>query len=189
MGHKNTEIYGWIGGRNTSDTRLRRCAWAWVVNRYRWGAPSSLVAHYGQRSTMRDMGPDSKTVPRAKLEAVYHALRVIDGATTIEDVNIYSDCKAVVDGFQKGRELTLMGDMGAVWYEVWKVHRRITSSGDRKVTGHKVKGHCSDPTIIPVTHQKGNGVAEFNAGMAVRNIPEKQAERILKKRQGTVGSP
>ena len=78
---------------------------------------------------MRDMGPESQTVPRAELEAIYHALRAIQHAPWIVDVNIDSDCKAVVDSFSKGREVTLLGDMGALWYEVWELYRSITSSG------------------------------------------------------------
>ena len=89
------------GGSNTSDTRLRRCGWTWIVNKYRWGAAPSYVAHYGQRGTLRDMGPEAQTVPRAELEAVYHALRALKTAPWIEEILIYSDCKAVVDGFAK----------------------------------------------------------------------------------------
>ena len=69
-----------------------------------------------------------------------------------------------MDGFTNGRELTLMGDMGALWYEVWETHRRIINSGDITVVVHKVKGHCGDPAIIPIAHQKGNWCADFHAG-------------------------
>ena len=44
------------GGANTSDPRLRRCGWAWVVNRYQRDAQPAFVAYYGQRGTMRDPG-------------------------------------------------------------------------------------------------------------------------------------
>ena len=113
---------------------------------------------------MRDMGPESQTVPRAELEAIYHVLRAIQHAPWILDVNIYSDCKAVVDGFSNGREVALFGVMGALWYEVREPHRGITSSGAITITVHKVKGHCGDPAITPVTHHKGNWCADFTLG-------------------------
>ena len=150
---------------------MRRCGWAWVIvgeqNQLESGTCGNLL------------GP--QTVPRAELEAIYHALRVLKAATWIQDVKIYSDCKAVVDGFAKGRELTLMGDMGALWYEVWEIYRRITSSGDRVILVHMGKGHCSDPAITPITQQKGNWCADFHAGQAGCDIPEKEAEAIRKK--------
>ena len=74
-----------------------------------------------------------------------------------------------------------MGDMGALWYEVWEIYRRITSSGDRAIAVHKVKGHCSDLAITPITHQKENWCADFHAGQAACDIPEKEAEAVLKK--------
>ena len=169
------------GGHYTSDPRLRRCGWAWIVNRHSWTGSPALIAHYGQRGTMRDPGPESQTVPRAELEAVYHALRAVATAPWLEEVCIYSDCKAVVDGFTKGRELTLMGDMGALWYEVWDLHRSITCSGAVRLTVNKLKGHCSDPAVTSVVHQKGNWCADFHAGAAVREVPPKEAEAIRAK--------
>ena len=169
------------GGENTSDPRLRRCGWSWIINRYQWQAEPSFVADFGQRGTMREDGPEAQTIPRAELEAIYHALRALRGAPQIHEVIIYSDGKAVVDGFSKGRELTLMGDMGALWYEVWEIYNTITNSGDVCIRVHKVKGHCSDPAITPVTHQKGNWCADFHAGKAVREVPAKEAESILRK--------
>ena len=130
---------------------------------------------------MRDPGEESQTVPRAELEAIYHALRAVRNAPWIQDVNIYSDCKAVVDGFSKGRELTLMGDMGALWYEVWEIYRGITNSGEVEIRVHKAKGHSGDPAITPITHQKGNWCADFHAGRAVREVPEKEAADIKRK--------
>ena len=127
------------------------------------------------------MGPELQTVSRAEFEAIYYFLRVLEWATGIQYINTYSDCKAVVDGFAKGRELTLMGDMGALWYEVWEMYRRVTNSGDRTIVVHKVKGHCSNPAITLITHQKGNWWADFHAGQSACDIPEKEAEEILKK--------
>ena len=126
---------------------------------------------------MRDPGVESQTVPRAELEAVYHARRDLETAPWIEEVLIYSDCKAVVDGFAKGRELTLLGDMGALWYEVWAIHARVVCSGDRSVRVCKVKGHCTDTTTTPITHQKGNWCADFHSGMAVVDIPSEEAKK------------
>ena len=51
------------GGEKTSDPRLRSCGWAWVVNRYRWEASPSFVAHFGQRGTMREDGPEAQLCP------------------------------------------------------------------------------------------------------------------------------
>ena len=127
---------------------------------------------------MRDPGVESQMVPRAELEAVYHALRAVRGAPWIREITICSDCKAVVDGFAKGRESTLMGDMGALWFEVWDVYHGVVNSGEVVIRVHKVKGHCSDPAITPIVHQKGNWCADFHEGAAVREVPAKQAEEI-----------
>ena len=96
--------------------------------------PGFSTSTYGGQHT-----PSWRTTVRAELEAIYRAMRVLEQAPWIEDIKVYSDCKAVVDGFTKGRELTLMGDMGALWYEGWEIHGRIVSSGDRYIRVHKVK--------------------------------------------------
>ena len=79
---------------------------------------------------MRGTGPEAQTVPKAEREAIYHALRALETAPWIVDVLIYSDCKAVVDGFTRGKEAALMGDMRAQWYDVWTVHARLIGAGD-----------------------------------------------------------
>ena len=57
----------------------------------------------------------------------------------------------------------------------------ITNSGEVEVRVHKVKGHCGDRAITPITHQKGNWCADFHAGRAVRKVPAKEAENIQRK--------
>ena len=88
-GYQGTKIHIYTdgsGGHYTSDPRLRRCGWAWVVNRYAWHGDPAFVAYYGQRGTMRDPGTESQTVPRAELEAIYHALRAVQSAPWLEDI-------------------------------------------------------------------------------------------------------
>ena len=177
-GHRIQIYTDGSGGHNMAVQRLRRCRWTWIVNKYKWGVAPSFVAHYGQRGTMRDTGPEAQTVPKAELEAIYHALRALETAPWIIDLLIYSDCKAVVDGFAKGRDATLMGDMGTLWYDVWAFHARLVESGIRKIRVVEVKGHCGDPVLTPITHQKGNWCADFHAGAAVAEVPEAEAREI-----------
>ena len=57
------------------------------------------MAYYGQRGTLRDMGPDTQTIPRAELEAIRQAVCAIAESGNITEIMVYSDCQAVVDGF------------------------------------------------------------------------------------------
>ena len=85
------------GCKYMNDTRLRRCVWAWVICRHKWGATPALVAYYGRRGTLRDMGPDSQTVPGAEREAIREALYAWKERSNSEEIVTYSDCRAVVE--------------------------------------------------------------------------------------------
>ena len=56
-----------------------------------------MVAHYGRRGTLRDIGLGTQTVPRAELEAINVALLTPAEIGHIREIAIYSDCKSVVD--------------------------------------------------------------------------------------------
>ena len=129
------------GGRSSSDKRLRTCAWAWVCPK----PGSNREVYHGARGALGG----KQTVPRAELTAIKTCLQDLKDHERIKAIEIFSDCKMAVDGFSKGRELTLMGDMGALWYEIWDIYRQIASSGEVRIQVHKVKGHCSN---LRVTH-------------------------------------
>eukprot|EP00973_Karenia_brevis_P011830 1605071-Karenia_brevis.AAC.1 len=51
------------GGTHSSDPRLRRCGWAWVLNSVNGGMGCALVGHYGEFGTL----DGRQTVPRVEL--------------------------------------------------------------------------------------------------------------------------
>ena len=74
------------GGKNTSDPRLRRCGWAWVIP-----GPNGPICGVSGNMT----GP--QTVPRAELKALIEFVLELEQAHHITNVTIHSDCKMVVD--------------------------------------------------------------------------------------------
>eukprot|EP00973_Karenia_brevis_P017163 2357063-Karenia_brevis.AAC.1 len=57
-------------GTRSSDPRLRRCGWAWIINSSNGGIGHSPVAYHGEYGTM----DGKQTVPRAEIIAVIRAL-------------------------------------------------------------------------------------------------------------------
>ena len=144
------------GGRSSSDKRLRRCGWAWVVPK----PGSNRQALYGARGSMEG----KQTVPRAELTALLTCLMDIKGHDTIRTIIIYSDCKMAVDGFHKGRAYSKLTACGAIWSDIWDCVDEIQRQGGT-VELRKVKAHCEEEAIVPLPQQKGNQCADHFAGI------------------------
>eukprot|EP00973_Karenia_brevis_P038536 5318394-Karenia_brevis.AAC.1 len=77
---------GW--GERSSDPRLRRCVWAWIVNSASGGMGHGPVAYQGEYGTM----DGRQTVPRAEMAAVIKALLHVQATSqAISGVTIWSD--------------------------------------------------------------------------------------------------
>ena len=81
-------------GRNTKDPRLRRCGWALVI--------LGEQDHPETGTCGNLLGP--RTVPRAELSALIEFVRSLEEAAHITEVELWSDCKSVVDRFNGGKE-------------------------------------------------------------------------------------
>ena len=77
------------GGRNTKDPCLRQCGWAWIIVGDN-GQPRSV-------SCGNLLGP--QTVPGAEPTALVELVRSLEEAEHITEVETWSDCKTVVEGF------------------------------------------------------------------------------------------
>ena len=142
------------GGANTEDPRTRRCGWAVVAAcQGPDGGARCIGALWGT------LGEGIQTVPRAELYAVYMAIKHSTGTTTI-----YSDCKYVVDGFHKGKGLTIHGSHGDLWSLLWEACQARTG----QVTVVKVKAHTDEDAVqegrISKYHQQGHRISDTYAG-------------------------
>ena len=131
-GHKVQIYTDGSGGRSTSDKRLRRCGWAWVVPR----PGTNRDALYGARGALEG----KQTVPRAELLAILTCLMDIKGHATIKNETIYSDCKMAVDGVAKGRQYTSKTKLGQLWASVWDGFEECLANG-MHIEVLKVKSH------------------------------------------------
>ena len=66
------------GGKNTSDPRLRRCGWAWVI--------PGITEHPDCGRCGNLLG--QQTVPRAELTALIEFVRELEIAPQIDEVDI-----------------------------------------------------------------------------------------------------
>ena len=143
------------GGKNTSDPRLLRCGWAWVI-----AGPHGPISGVSGNMT----GP--QTVPRAELKALIEFTLELEQAPHITNVTLYSDCKMVVDLFNAGRERCMMSNFWEMWRDFWgpfdRIHHRMES-----FTILKVKSHSD---TVPTHLKHGNDMADKYAGEAVREI-------------------
>ena len=85
------------------------------------GLPEDDIGQYG---TMEG----NQTVPRAELQALISAvnfLGIVDGPCS---VHIYSDNKAVVDGYNAGQRMG-HGNMDDLWEPFWAIHSLVSQQG------------------------------------------------------------
>ena len=83
---------------------------------------------------------------------------------------VYSDCKLVVSGYNKGRT-TKHGALGILWDEIWQAYDSLSSNG-WQVSIHNVKAHTTstdvEQGIIQKEHRHGNEIADHWAGHAAK---------------------
>ena len=82
-----------------------------------------------------------------------------------------------VDGIAKGRQYTSQTKLGQLWACVWDEYEACVQSGIR-ITVLKVKSHEKDVNKVPKILQDGNNCADYHAGLAVRECPSGEANRI-----------
>jgi len=131
------------GGPNLTakDWRLRRVGWAWVAFTH------DHEEVYGAYGGME--GP--QTVPRAETHALLMALKKIHGTTFVPDessqkcITIYTDCKGVLQNWNKGRILSCKTMNGDIWSDIWETYDLIP--GDINISIHKLKSHVKDEDL------------------------------------------
>ena len=134
---------------------------------------SSKDVRYGARGALGGR----QTVPRAELRAIHHCLSSIKEHKHIKELIIYSDCKVAVDGIAKGRQYTSKTKLGQLWTCVWDEYEACIRSGIQIIV-LKVKSHEKDTNKVPQILQDGNNCADHHAGLAVRECPSGEANRI-----------
>ena len=147
-------------GLHSSDKRLRRCGYSAVAlletdDPYQpeviWSLNANLIG--------------AQTTPRAELQALAQVLKLanIAGALQEEGVDIFSDCKYVVDDFHKQAWLKPDAKHRDLWHF-------ISQKNLTKVRVYKVKSHATEEDMllnrISVTDYIGNSLADTLAGKA-----------------------
>ena len=87
----------------------------------------------------------NQTVPRAELQALISAVTFLGTAAGHCTIHIYSDNKAVVDGYKAGRRVG-HGNMDDMWELYWSTHDHATNNG-WTIKVLKVKAHTLDTPI------------------------------------------
>jgi len=158
------------GGLHTADPRLRRCGWA-VVSATK-SAQERAVLEGALWGTLSDW----QTVPRAELYAVIMAVEHTNGP-----IQVYSDCKYVVDGYHRGKDSTIHGSNGDLWVRLWAACA-ARACGEVKLT--KVKAHTSqadeDTGLITRFHREGNEYSDKYAGLGAQlnQVPQECIDRV-----------
>ena len=165
VGNTITVFIDGSGGKNTSDPRLRRCGWAWVI-----AGPHAPISGVNRNL----LGP--QTVPRAELSALIEFVRELEIDPHIENVTIYSDCKIVVDLFNAGIHRCKQSKLWQLWRDVWEPDERLRPRMT-SFTILKVKSHSN---TAPTELKHGNDMADKYAGEAVREVTSGDAARVLR---------
>ena len=82
-----------------------------------------------------------------------------------------------VDGIARGRQHTSQTKLGQLWACVWDEYEACVRNGVQ-ITVLKVKSHEKDINKVPQILQDGNTCADYYAGLAVRECPSGEANRI-----------
>ena len=155
------------GCKNTNDSRLRRCGWAWVT--------PGITDHPDCGRGGNLLG--QQILPSAELTALMEFVRELEIAPQIDEVDIYSGCKMVVDLFNGGIERCKMSRLWELWRDFWEPVERIRPRLVHFAI-HKVKAHCDDEEIVPEVHRKGNNMADKYAGPAVVEVTTSGESRV-----------
>eukprot|EP00973_Karenia_brevis_P059517 8286977-Karenia_brevis.AAC.1 len=147
--------------------RLRRCGWAWIINRANSYYVRAPVAYYGEQGSLHGR----QTVPRAELTAVMRALLAVENTGHgLRHVAIWSDSKTVVDGYTRKGKATLHSPLGADWEDLWDRADALTARGFDVVMG-KVKAHETDTNVVYDEQQAGNWLADQFGQIAAKYQP------------------
>ena len=153
------------GRKNTSDPRLRRCGWAWVIP-----GPNGPICGVSGNLTGQQI------VPRAELKALIEFVLKLEQTAHITNVTIYSDCKMVVDVFNAGIERCRKSNLWEMWRDFWGPYERLRHRMN-SFTILKVKSHSDS---VPAELKHGNDMADKYAGEAVREVTSGDEARVLR---------
>ena len=153
------------GGKNSSDPRLRRCGWAWVIP-----GPQGPICGVSGNLT------GEQTVPRAELKALIEFVLELEQVPHITNVTIYSDCKMVVDLFAAGIDRCKQSKLWEMWRDFWGPYQRLLPRM-QSFRILKVKSHSD---TMPADLKFGNDMADKYAGEAVREITSGDEARVLR---------
>ena len=151
------------GGEESSDPRLRRCGWGFVVLR-------------GAQYLAWGLGPlpcDLQTVPAAELFAITRAVQLTTGP-----VVCVIDNDGVVRGIRAGPRFKHR-KMIAMWREFW------TAVGARPIVVHKIRSHLSleDAQTLGYdsVHWQANRLADKAAeeGARIAQVPFESRRQVL----------
>ena len=146
------------GGEYTSDPRLRRCGWGFVLQQ----GESLQNGMYGTLPGVR------QTVPRAEITAATQALNhsvPSEGAATFE---FCTDCMVLVNGWWRGKAKCMQSCNADVWEDFWNAVDAFPGA----VLIRKVKAHTTQEDVeagrISAEDKKGNEAADHNAGLGAK---------------------
>ena len=87
-------------------------------------------------------------VPRAALTALIELVRSLEVEPHIIHVEVWSDCKMVVDRFNRGKESCMASKLSGFWRDFWKPDERFQVRNVHLVV-RRVEVHCADEEIVP----------------------------------------
>jgi len=160
------------GGPHTRDTRLRRCAWAWVQIT---GPAEEYALRHGLSGACTSL---YQTVPRAEIQA----LRELLVALVCSDVSgchyeVFSDNEGVVKGWHAGAEKCRSLDASAMWQRVWTSMDTLQARGVT-ITVNKIKAHLTMDDVREgrMSRQdcEGNKKADELAGLAASSLCDQE---------------
>ena len=144
------------GGLKSSDPRLRRAAWAWVLLEVRFGRPTGCV----RRTSTGNLPGRRQTVNRAELMALLHFLQ-----STCGNASFVTDSAYVQKGFCKMRSGRGKHRSNR---DLWSLLHQVCFERDVEV--HKVESHLEldGPEVrsgeVPYAWVYGNQHADVIAG-------------------------
>ena len=152
------------GSGTTNDERSRRCGWgiAWMsCVEEEWHFKGGLYA---------PLGECRHTVPRAELAALVYLVQNSSGI-----IEVWSDCKYVVDGFAQHKYEQPKGPCA----ELWCLLGQAMQNRVGQVTVYKVKAHATVDHMkvagIPLYHYLGNTLADVLAKQGAEAAEAPQA--------------
>ena len=148
------------GGERTKDARVRRCGWGAVVMDFEDPAAPELVV-----GCCGGLPGAVQTVPRAEMYAAIFTLE----NTGSQSIQMYSDCKYFVDGFQKGRSRCIESGNSDLWERFWEA-----ANSKPRIRVSKVKAHAKYEDVrygrISLNEFAGNTYADKFANQGAAKV-------------------